>query len=309
MNWDHCALLVKPAAARSRKGKALVNDLESRGAYLVTSASSLSIADELTSLNEQGRTISTLVAIGGDGTVHLALNSIVSSDISLAVIPMGTGNDLARAIGIKSVADGIRVLDQGEPVQSDIGLIECADGTRRYYIGITSVGFDAQVNARANTYRGPSGTMKYLAAVFRELAGLSAHNLAVTYQTDLGVRDASGLHTLIAIGNTNSYGGGMFMCPAASLHDGALDITAVSQAARRTLVRVLPTVFFGRHVNHPLVRTDRTTSISISQVRDGSEELSLVIYADGEFVGHGDVTISVKPSAVSLWQVGSGSTA
>lgn len=303
MQWSGSALLVKPAVARSPRGRALVKNLVSQGAYVVTAGTPIEIASELQARASSGVGVHTLVAIGGDGTVHLALNSIVGSNISLAVLPMGTGNDLARAIGIRSVKDGLKTLDFGQAVPSDIGVIECSDGTKRHYIGITSVGFDAQVNQRANTYRGPSGTLKYLAAVFRELASLAPHNLAITCESTPGVRDASGLHTLVAIGNTNSYGGGMFMCPDASLHDGLLNVTAVDRAARRTLVRVLPTVFFGRHVNHSLVRTYEVNSISISSIASDASHGELVIYADGEFVGRGDVKIAVMPDAISLWQV------
>lgn len=294
------ALLVKPKVAGSRRGQQLVASLVEQGAYVVQSSTASTIRSELTNLIANNHAIQTLVAVGGDGTVHLALNAISETDISLAVIPMGTGNDLARAIGINTVNDALRVLTVGSATQSDVGLITLDSGEHRYYIGIASCGFDAQVNERANKYRGPSGTIKYLAAVLREIAGLQAKDLVITSTLDSQTKSISEKCTLVAIGNTNSYGGGMKMCPQASIHDGYFDVTKVAQARRRTLLRVLPQVFSGGHVRHPLVTTSRAQVISVSQA--DPETAPLLIYADGEFVGAGDATFTLMPDHTALWQ-------
>ncbi len=286
------ALLVKPAVARSSQGSALVSELCRRGAYVVQAHTADDIANEL---RARGPTVHSLVAVGGDGTVHLALNSVMGTSLALGVIPMGTGNDLARAIGIKSVTDGLHALCTGKPSTVDVGEISHSNSKKRYFIGIASCGFDAQVNSRANTYRGPSGTVKYLVAVFRELAALKPHQLSVT----LDSVERTERFTLIAIGNTNSYGGGMFMCPGASLCDGIFSLTLVKEANRRTLVKVLPTVFFGKHINHRLVETNEAKTVSISPL-DMHQEL--LTYADGEFVGKGTANFQILPSAIDLWQ-------
>ena len=286
------ALLVKPAVARSSKGSAFVSELCHRGAYVVQAHSADDIANELKS---QGSAIHTLVAVGGDGTVHLGLNSVMGTTIALGVIPMGTGNDLARAIGIKSLADGLHALSAGKPSMVDVGEITHSNSEKRFFIGIASCGFDAQVNARANTYRGPSGTVKYLVAVFRELASLRPHQLAIS----LDSVERNECFTLIAVGNTNSYGGGMFMCPGASLRDEIFSLTLVKEANRRTLVKVLPTVFHGKHINHRLVETIEAKTVSIAPLDINQE---LLIYADGEFVGRGSANFQILPSAIDLWQ-------
>jgi diacylglycerol kinase (ATP) len=239
----------------------------------------------------------TVVACGGDGTFHLALNAIPSLTIPLAIVPMGTGNDLARYLDLDKPSKAVsRLRDSASqgltPVQMDMGTIELSDGSIFRFAGIASCGFDAQVNERANTYRGPAGTLKYLAALAVELVNLRARQLEVTCDDDSPMTDE---FTLIAVGNTSAYGGGFKMCPTANAYDQKFEVTLVDKVSRRLLVRVLPKVFWGGHTKHRQVTQKVAQRVQISGDR-------FPIYADGEKIGHGPALITIHPGAMRVWQ-------
>jgi diacylglycerol kinase (ATP) len=212
--------------------------------------------------------------------------------IPIAVVPLGTGNDFARFIGIKNPIEGLRVLRDGDSSSIDHGVISLKDGQSRKFVGVASCGFDAQVNERANRYRGPTGTLKYLFALLVELSKLSARELEILIA---GEAPRSERMTLVAVGNTTSYGGGMKMCPTANAADGLLEVTFVAKVSRRVLLRVLPKVFWGTHVKHPLVTQTSCAKIDISGE-------SFPVYADGERVGVGPVSVHVVAGGLRVWQ-------
>jgi diacylglycerol kinase (ATP) len=277
------ALLIKPAVWRNRRRRAVVEQMCANGAVVVESHTIDDIAAEVAALPSS----TMLVACGGDGTVHLAVNAVAGTGRPLAIVPLGTGNDVARHFGLRPTS--ANDVWNAPTTQVDLGHIQCADGTKRYFAGVASCGFDAQVNERANRYRGPQGTAKYLAALVAELRALG------TMQTH--IRDDHGSRhehvTLVAVGNTRSYGGGMRVCPTADACDGAFDITLVAPVTRRTLLRVLPRVFTGTHVHHPAVTTSQTSFVEI-----GGDPFP--VYADGERIGHGPARFDVVAGALTL---------
>jgi diacylglycerol kinase (ATP) len=285
------ALLIKPAVKKSRRGRRIIAELKSLGATELEGTSSTQLRTEVENLRTSHPFL-VVVACGGDGTVHLALNSLPNMEIPIAVIPLGTGNDFARYIGIKNPIEGIETLKNGAARNLDFGVVTLANNEMRKYVGVASCGFDAQVNERANTYRGPAGTLKYLVALLVELSKLSARELDIALSGETKRRQTL---TLVAIGNTSSYGGGMKMCPSADANDGLLEVTFVAKVSRRILLRVLPKVFWGTHVRHPLV-----TQASCEGIEVGGD--SFPIYADGERVGQGPVSIRVVAGGLRVWQ-------
>ena len=284
------ALIVKPTAWKSRKAKTVLEGLQASGAIALKGSNSAELRIELAELQRDYSDL-TLVACGGDGTVHLALNSM-PDNVALAVIPMGTGNDFSRYLGIKDIKTALEVLATGKATAIDYGLVILANGVQRKFLGVASCGFDAQVNERANTYRGPSGTIKYLAALFVELSKLSPSNFTVVSD---GPAMRCELLTLVAVGNTSSYGGGMKICPTANAVDGLFEVTYVQAVTRRLLVRVLPKVFWGGHVSHPKVKQEVASRVEL-----GGD--SFPVYADGELVGTGPIKVELMPKGVRVWQ-------
>ena len=285
------ALLVKPTLWKSRKTNSVLEGLQTSGAVVLQGSNSVELSIELAALQMIYPDL-TLVACGGDGTFHLALNSLPDLQIPIALLPMGTGNDLARYLGIKKPKMGIAALSAGAPVKMDMGTIELIDGSIIRFAGIASCGFDAQVNERANTYRGPAGTLKYLVALAVELVKLNSREFMVSTN---GGEHQAGRFTLIAVGNTSSYGGGLRMCPTADAFDQHFEVTYVDKVTRWLLVRVLPKVFWGGHTKHRQVTQSVAQKIEI-----GGDEFP--VYADGEKIGHGPVVITLHPGAMRVWQ-------
>lgn len=282
------ALLIKPAAMKKAAHRRVISDLKKSGAILLTGHDALAIRNEIEALKTMHSDL-TVVACGGDGTVNLCLNSIVDLDVKFAVLPMGTGNDFARYLGLKNLDVALLVLTAGVSSKVDIGKVTLTDGSVKYFGAVASCGFDAQVNEIANHMSGPNGPIKYLAAVFKEISNLTSLHLSIRTPE----RDYIGDYTLIAIGNTSSYGGGMYITPAADLTDGKFTVTYVTKVKRRTLLMVLPKVFSGNHVFHPKVAVDETDQIEIS----GDP---FPVYADGERLGMGPANFEVLPARLEV---------
>ena len=282
------ALLVKPAALRSKRFAPLIHEWTENGAVVLRGHSIGDIRAEVSHLISNADEPLTVVACGGDGTVHLLLNAVIGLDVRFAVVPMGTGNDFARYLGLSKARDAIDVAKSGVPAAIDVGHI-ALNAESRYFLGIASCGFDAQVNERANTYRGPQGTVKYVAALLGELRSLSPLSVDVVVDGESGKHEV----TLMAIGNTSSYGGGMLVCPSADAFDAQLEVMRVARVTRRTLLRVFPRVFRGTHVTHPAVTMGRAARVEIS-----GDAFS--IYADGERIGVGPATLSVLPGHLTV---------
>lgn len=228
-----------------------------------------------------------LLACGGDGTVNQVLQSSMRVECVLGVIPGGTGNDIARCLGITQ--DHIdpwldqlsEMLHSGLSSPIDVSRIQHGDRTL-WCLGVMSAGFDSAVNERADRLTFLRGTLRYVAALLLELKVFTMHTFTVTVDHT----HHSGQALLVAVGNSSRYGGGMRICPDADMRDGLLDVTWVGTAPRRTVLRVFPRIFSGSHVQHPLVRTFRGQRVEI-------EATGAMIYADGERVGQAPVSIEV----------------
>lgn len=235
-----------------------------------------------------------LVIVGGDGTLSSVLDTVVGSGVPIALVPAGTGNDLARALGLPfeasdAAAAAAELAVRGIPRTIDVGEVETASGTRRF-LTIAALGFDAHVSERTNTLRWPRGRARYYVALLVELARLRP--MPFEFALDGGpMRPAPG--TIIAVGSTRSYGGGMPVCPGAVPDDGLLDVTHVAPLGRLKLARLFPLLLRGTHVDRPEVTTAQAKVVEV----DAS---GLVVYADGERVGSGRATIRVVPGALTV---------
>src|SRR4051794_28371238 len=152
-----------------------------------------------------------IVALGGDGTVHAAVQAVAGTSAALAVVPAGTGNDLVRALGIPADA---RAAARAAAEDLAVGASRTIDAGRtgdRWWATVLCCGFDSAVSARANRLRWPKGRRRYDVAVFAELARLRPVQLSMVLD---GVQHSLPV-TMVAVGNTPWYGGGVKVCPAA----------------------------------------------------------------------------------------------
>ncbi len=227
-----------------------------------------------------------VIAVGGDGTVHLALQGVIETDAVLGIVPAGTGNDFAGALGLdgRSVEQAtLRALGSHRAVDA------ISTGGRRWVAFNVTGGFSVDVNDRAARLRYPKGSVRYTVATLLAVPGLRPRRLAITVD---GQRREC-LSALFAVANTPTFGGGMAICPQADPGDGLLDACVVGPVGRTTLLRLLPRVFSGGHVDHPDVEMLRGRTITIE-----GEPMSLV--GDGEAIGTAPVTLTAAPAALKV---------
>ena len=230
-----------------------------------------------------------LVVVGGDGLVHLAVQATAGTDVVLGIVPFGTGNDFARALGIHDLALAHAAAHALEP---PIGF-DAMRTTHGWAVSVATMGFSATVNARANDLRWPRGSARYTIATLLEIPRLRAVPLEITLDGEQSQHDVS----LVAIANTAYFGGGMAICPDADPHDGKLDIAIIGSVSRTTLLRVFPRVFRGTHVRHPAVTMLRGTHLHLTR-RD--RDPSSALRGDGEPLGTLPVDIELVPGALHI---------
>jgi diacylglycerol kinase (ATP) len=245
-------------------------------------------------------TADAVVVVGGDGSLHLAVNALARSGMPLGIVAAGTGNDVARCLGLPHDDPDAAIAllvdafdgddDEAVPVR-DIDAVRVSTG--RWFVGMLSAGFDAAVNERANRMTRLSGTPRYVVAVLLEVARLRARRYRVTTDRDTRRLDA----VLVTVGNTASIGGGMRLAPDARVDDGLLDVLVATPLRRIQLLRLLPKVFQGTHVNDEHVSIERGRVITIDVDDRGPVP---VTYADGERFGPLPVTLQVVPAALRV---------
>ncbi len=281
-------VLVNPAARRGRgerTGAAVVAELERLGCEVTVVRGHDGENASLLAQEAVDDGASTLVAVGGDGLVHTALQAVAGTGVTLGIVPAGTGNDIARSLAIpEGMAAACAVVAAGRTRRIDLG--RAGD---RWFAGILAAGFDSAVNARANGMTRPRGSARYPLAVLAELRSLRP----LPFTVEVDGADVSAPYVFVAVGNGPAYGGGMAMCPAACLDDGLLDLTLAGPVSRLRLVRLLVSVYSGRHVRHPAVTTLQARRLRI-------DAPGVVAYADGELVGPLPLDIELVRGALDV---------
>lgn len=237
-----------------------------------------------------------LLAVGGDGTVNEVANAILnqtevpSTDILLAQLPVGTGNDWGRTIGIPS--DGkaaVRMLKSGKPYVMDAGLLQYdlhGQSIQRWFVNIAGLGFDAYVGLEANDRKakGRGGKLGYLFLLVKCLFNYTASPIVV---------EVDGQHHKLmlfsmAIANCRYNGGGMMQAPNASPDDGILDLTIIREITRWGVIKNIRKLFTGEFVNHPAVLQLRGKSIRIRAPKP------VLVEVDGEDLGTTPIAVSIR---------------
>jgi diacylglycerol kinase (ATP) len=236
-----------------------------------------------------------LVVAGGDGVISEALQALAGTDIPLGIVPAGTGNDHAREYRLptRDPAAAADIVADGWAETVDLGRIRRNDGTSKWFGTVAATGFDSLVSDRTNRMRWPRGRMRYNLAILAELSKLRLLPFRLVIDGAGGREERRVDLTLAAFGNTRSYGGGMLICPAADHADGLLDVTMVHSASRTKLIRLLPNVFKGTHVDLDEVTTARARSIYV-------ECPGINAYADGEYACGLPVKICAVPAALHI---------
>ena len=238
---------------------------------IITASSAEKLSKSLTEfLEKNSNSIKGVIAIGGDGLAHLVLQIVVPRKIAFSVIPAGTGNDFVRAMGssLSEIRTQLNLVISNPPSKIDLGL-----AYSEWFGAVLSTGFDSVVNEKANTLKWPKGPMKYNVAIAMELPKFKPLHYVIELDNQIIETEAM----LIAVGNGSSYGGGMKVCPDADLRDGLFDVMVLRPVSKLEFIKVFPTVFSGKHVEHRQVDIYRTKRVSL--------QAQAVAYADGERIG------------------------
>jgi diacylglycerol kinase family enzyme len=288
-------VLVNPHAGGGRAAR-LVPALRDWGGTLGTPLTVL-VADSVPQALAWLQTLppgATVALVGGDGTVNQMLPALLQGHLKLALVPQGSGNDVARALGVAGMhwREALRWAMQATPRPVDVGWLH-TDTLQRPFLSSLTVGFDSAVGFKA--LHGPRwlrGLPRYLLATVRELAALHTWDMEV-------LLDGAPVHTgstlFASTLNTPTYGSGMPAVPHAQIDDGALDALIAGDFNRLQAIAMLPRLLLGRHLGLPGVHNRRFQHMQIRS------QQALPLATDGEYVGEAShLEVRVSPAALQV---------
>ncbi len=293
-------MIINPASNRGRTGRhvqSVINKL--RGAGIdVEVAMTGKPGDATRIVVEQGSTCETVLAAGGDGTIHETINGLMQlpqgTRPSFGILPMGTGNDFIKAAGIpRDLEKAIAIVQGGTVRPIDVGRITVDGKHSRYFDNNVGIGFDAFVNLESLKIRYLWGMAIYVMAALKSVFRYRHPFVAFRY----GTTERSMTMMMLTVGNGVSAGGGFRLTPQAILDDGELDVCCIESRGRGLgmLFDMLSTLN-GSHLKKRGVYYFRTKRISVES-EDG-----LPIHADGEVlaVAAKHVEIEILPASIRL---------
>jgi len=223
-----------------------------------------------------------VVGAGGDGTCNEVLHGVIRSKSGAlcGFIPMGSGNDIPAVIGITpDIKRACGIIAEGYTGKSDIGFAKTDEGVERYFLGVGSQGFDAEVARRANENQDKN----YNAIVIKTLFGWKSKEVKVVMDNDT----FEGKANLTAVGNGGAYGGGMYVCQKASVEDGLFDVSVVNISKFKLLFQ-FKRMYSASLLPHPDVFEYQSKKVRIEMAR--SEDEPYLCQVDGEILGSLPVT-------------------
>lgn len=242
----------------------------------------------------------TIVAVGGDGTVNEVLNGLVEEgsvdpEVTLGIIPCGTGADFSRTLGIpRDYVGACRHLLRLVTRLVDLGRITCLREGReveRYFINAAGLGFDGEVAEVANRFpKVLGGTITYLACLFISLVTYRNKNVELSFDG----QHLKGRLNSVILCNGRYFGGGMFIAPGASLDDGIFDVIILGNLNKLEVVMNVRRVYRGTHLAHPKVSLCHAKEVHV-EARE-----RMFIQAEGELIGEAPATFQIIPQALRV---------
>ncbi len=271
-----------------------------------------------------------VIVMGGDGSVHQAVNGVAGTGAGLGIIAAGTGNDFARAMGLPVISPKMRASKATPLIASAVraclqnptdvdalaitssgsgdnpsGSGGSADSPVLWSHSIATCGFAVDADNRASRLAWPKGPSKYTIASALEALKLKKVRYAITVDGNRQEMDA----VLVALANTDSFGGGYFIAPEADSTDGLIDLVVIGPTTSMRFLRLMPATRKGRHISHPQVSTMRGKRIEIERLDDeadngsngdASENAGPQVRADGEPIGDFPIDVKIVPNALRI---------
>ncbi len=271
-----------------------------------------------------GRAVARIIVGGGDGTIHEVVNGFfdatsgnpIAPEATLALLGGGTGGDFRKTVGITTSEAAVASLVSGRTMAIDVGRVTLTGSDpigerRRHFVNIGSFGFSGRIMETLGG-RG-AGTLDRFVPALKALGGHAAHfgatlhalvgwkNVAVRLSFDGGPAEARSVVT-VAIGNGRCFGGGMRICPDATLDSGWFDVTVLGDLSKLELLSLTRAIYDGTHIRHPGVTRHRARVIEASPGADAVHPVAppVVIELDGEVLGPLPARFEILPATLRL---------
>lgn len=243
-------------------------------------------------------TYDAVVAAGGDGTVNEVVNGLIQAagdgpTRPLGILPVGTGNDFNDMAGLpRDLTEAVNVIVEGKTRQVDAGRVSRGQGPDHYFDNNCALAMEPMVTIENIKMRRLSGNIRYIAALAKSLFKMKAWHMHIRWEDG----EFNGPTYLLSVCNGPRTGGVFYMSPAASMDDGLFDIVYAPEMSRLQVLAILPGLFKGTHLNHPLVHHGRSTWLTIES------EPGTPIHADGEVISESErrVDYVVLPGKITL---------
>jgi diacylglycerol kinase (ATP) len=237
------------------------------------------------------------IAVGGDGTAHEIVNGVFAAGasqrrISLGFLPLGTGNSFLRDFTKDGAEDSLKAILDGRKRSVDLVKLTHAGGVT-YSLNLLSIGFTADVGALTNRRFKPLGHLGYLLGVFVCVAQLNRRPFATRCDDDKDWDERRSL--FLTFNNSKFTGGTMIIAPNADPSDGYIEFVRWGPIGRLGLIKMLPKLYDGTHIQHPLAsrRAVRHVDFNISTPVD--------VMIDGEIVSLTCKSLDILPSALDVF--------
>lgn len=236
-----------------------------------------------------------VISAGGDGTLHAVVNGLHALDdpLLLGVLPLGTGNDFARSIGMPTdLALALEALSLGERTKVDLVRMELEGQGVRVLINASAGGFSGRVDEEMTPEMKASwGPLAYVRSALGTISEVEDYETSIRFDDDETIE---GRFFNVVVANGRTVGGGAPVAPDARVDDGLLDVVLIASSELTELVSLAPRIVVGRHLDHELVTVRRCRRVEVRS------EPPMPFNADGELVGRGVTRYEVIPAALPV---------
>lgn len=230
-----------------------------------------------------------IIAVGGDGTAKEVGGALVNTDAVFGLLPLGTGNDLARALSLPaSPEEALDIILQENVKSMDVGSVN-----DHAFLNVSGFGFDVDVLKNTTAFKDRfNGMLPYVLGIVKALFTLKGTKIKLTYDKGTFIQDA----LLVAVCNGTHFGGGMNVAPRADLFDGLFDVCLIRKVNRLQFIRLLPKFIKGRHEDiSSIVTVFRTDELTVESERGYTLNL------DGELQSKTPAHFKIQKSALKVF--------
>lgn len=235
-----------------------------------------------------------VVAAGGDGTLNEVLNGLSEGfgQVLLGLLPLGTGNDFARTIGVPADLEGaLGILAEGRTRRVDVAQATIGGKACRHFLNMSAGGFSGEVSERADEAKERWGPLAYLRSALGVLPDLKGFRSVIT----LNGSERLELETYnVVVSNGRYVAAGIPVSPQAVIDDGMLDVMIAPATTMGQLAVLLPQVLLGRHTDSELLIFRRATRVEIES------DPPMTFNVDGEICGTDPARFEVLPRALEM---------